>query len=100
MASGTATPNQQVEPPPLPTQAEGYIEHRIQQTRRHVKGVDVAQGLMTLAVGLLAYLLAAAVIDHWLVSGGLGFWGRLLFLAGLLGAGGYYFRCQVLPPLM
>jgi hypothetical protein len=100
MTSGTATPNQRAEAQPLPTQAEGYIEHRIQQTRRHVKGVDIAQGLMTLAVGLLAYLLVAAVIDHWLVPGGLGFWGRLFLLVGLLGAGGYYFRRRVLPPLV
>ena len=62
-----------------------------EQTRRQVKGVDIAGGLVTLAIGVLAYLLAAAVIDHWLIVGGLGFWGRLLLWLGLVGAAGTYF---------
>jgi len=70
------------------------------KTRRHVKWVDIADGAITLAIGVLAYLLAAAVIDHWLISGGLGFWGRLLLWVGLLGGSGLYFIRRVLPPLM
>ena len=41
-----------------------------------MKGVDVAGGLLVLAVGTVAYLLAVAVMDHWVIAGGLGFWGR------------------------
>ena len=55
------------------------------------KGSTWPAALMTLAVGTLAYLLVGAVIDQWLVPGGLGFWGRFLLMAGLLGAGGWYF---------
>ena len=69
-------------PPNLPNVVQEsplgmLIEDRIHKTRRQVKGVDIIAGLMTLAVGTLVYLFAAAIIDHWLVTGGLGFWGRL-----------------------
>ncbi len=102
MSSGTATPTPQAElqPQPRPDRYETFIEDRLRQTRRQVKGVDIAAGLITLAIGILTYLLAATVIDHWLISGGLGFWGRLLLLAGLLGAGGYYLARCMLPPLL
>jgi collagen type III alpha len=102
MASGTATPDKPPVKPQTtqPERIEGYIQQRIGQTRRHLKGVDLALALMTLATGILAYLLAAAVFDQWLLRGGLGFWSRLLLWMGLLGAGGYYFARQVLPPLV
>jgi hypothetical protein len=97
MSSGTVTP------PPLPAEPqpekpsyEAFIEQRLRQTRRQVKGVDLAAGLVLLAVGTLAYLLAAVVIDHWVISGGLGFWGRLLLLLGLLAGAGYYFGRYIL----
>jgi hypothetical protein len=86
-------------PEPPPTQYEDLIDNRLRQTRRQVKGVDLAGGVITLAIGLLVYLLAAAVIDHWLVAGGLGYWGRLLLWAGLFGGGGAYFVRFLLPPL-
>ena len=103
MSSGTLTPTPPPAEPPLQlpgAQVEQFIDGRLRQTRRQVKGVDLAAGLMRLAVGGLGYLLAAAVIDHWLVAGGLGFTGRLLLLVGLLGGGGYYFVRCVLPLLV
>src|SRR3972149_1822361 len=93
-------------PPPLPQQEplpvdqaitpqvsplEALIEDRIHKTRRQVKGVDIISGLMTLAVGTLAYLFVAALVEHWLISGGLGFWGRLLLWAMLIFTAGLYF---------
>ena len=65
-----------------------------------MKSVDIAGGLLTLAIGTLAYLLAAAVLDHWLIPGGMGFWGRLGMLLVLLATGGVYFALAVLPPLL
>ena len=53
-----------------------------------------------LAIGVLAYLLAAAAIDHWLIVGGLGFSGRLWLWLVLLGTAGTYFARRVLPPLL
>lgn len=98
-----------VAPPPLPpdvplvappTEYEGYIDQRLRQTRRQVKSVDIAGGLATLAVGALLYLFAAALADHWLIVGGLGFWGRWLLWLVLVGAAGTFFAFRVLPPLM
>jgi hypothetical protein len=60
----------------------------------------MADGLITLAIGVLAYLLAAAAIDHWMVVGGLGFWGRLWLWLVLVGAAGTYFAVRLLPPVI
>ena len=93
MSSGTVTTLSPTPETPVapPTECEIVIERRIEETGRNVKGVDIAGGLITLAIGILAYLLAAAVIDHWLVVGGLGFWGRLWLWLVLVGAAGTYF---------
>ena len=102
MLSGTSTP---VVPRDESTQrteserCETFIEKRLCQTRRQVKSVDLARGLMTLLIGVLAYLFAAALIDHWVIDGGLGFWGRLSLLSVLLGVGGYYAALHIVPPL-
>ncbi len=102
MSSGTATPPLPVaEVPVMPlNECEVVIDQRLRKTQRHVKGVDIAEGLVTLAVGILAYLLATAMIDHWLVEGGLGFAGRFWLWAALVGIAGVYFARRVLPPLV
>ncbi len=56
MSSGTATPPSlpnQTPPPgkvplPPPTPFEKLIDQRLKQTRRQVKGVDIASGFLTL----------------------------------------------------
>ncbi|HYW79474.1 MAG TPA: hypothetical protein VE890_07840, partial [Thermoguttaceae bacterium] len=103
MAVGTNTPLQDVsdavaEPPS--TEQEVFIEKRLSQTQRHVRGVDLAVGLIGLGIGLLAYLLVAALIDHWMVTGGLGTGGRMLLWLGLLVAGGFYAFRAVIPSLI
>ncbi len=102
MSSSTATP---VAPTPAPqaappTPAETLIEQRLRQARRHVRGVDAAAGLLRLAVGVLLYLLAVAVLDHWLVDGGLGGLGRFLAATALLAGAGVYFARAVVPALV
>ncbi len=90
----------QTEAASAPDRYEILIENRLGQTRRHVKWVDVTDGAITLAIGVLLYLMLAAVIDQWLVTGGLGRWERLGLWAGLwLGAGFYSWR-RLLPPLV
>ena len=79
---------------------ENLIDNRLGQTRRHVKWVDVADGAIRLAIGVLAYLLLAVLIDQRLVSGGLGVWGRMLLWLGLWLGGGIYFVRRLLPPLL
>lgn len=102
MSSGTTTPPPQMPETPVatrPGECEGIIEQRLRETQQRVKGVDVAVGLITLAIGVLVYLLLAAAIDHWLIVGGLGFWGRLALWFGLLGGTGTYFALYVLPAI-
>ena len=75
------------------------IEDRIHKTRRQVKGVDIIAGLLTIVVGSLAYLFAAALVDHWLVTGGLGFGWRFLLWAILIFAVGVYCVKSLWPAL-
>ena len=107
MATGTASPGP-LAPQPIPSGAingvtanrapdESYIDEQLRKTRAHVKAVDVASGLMTLAAGSLACWLVAAILDHWILPGGLGYWGRLLCFVLYFGVAGYYFVRQVLP---
>ncbi len=85
----TVAPPRPPAPPvhPALVDSEQFIDDHIRRTQRGLKLVDLAAGLLTLAVGLLAFLLAAAVIDHWIIPGGLGPWGRggmfALLMAGL-----------------
>ena len=103
MSSGLATPPQSALPTPVaapPSACEGFIDQRLRKTRRRVKAIDIATGLVVLTIGVLAYLLAAALIDHWLIVGGLGAWGRFLLWFGLVAAAGTYFASRLLPPLL
>lgn len=100
MTAGTAPPrsgpDDAREQPPA-TESECLIERRIRQTRRQIKSVDLWIGLVALAAGTLAYLLVAALVDHWLIPGGLGFLGRLLLFAILVIAGGAYLAIRLVP---
>jgi hypothetical protein len=103
MPSGTIAPERDRTGPVAsapPGAREQFIEERLRQTRRQVKWVDTAAGLIALAAAALAYLLGVALIDHWLVAGGLGFAGRLVLWLALLAAGGAFFVHRVLPPLV
>ena len=101
MSSGIATPQPaSAAPVAPPNECERVIDERLERTRRRVKGVDIAGGLIALAIGILAYLFLAALIDHWLIVGGLGFWGRLGLWLLLVVAAGAYFARRVLPPLL
>ncbi len=103
MATGTLPPKQPGDIPQIPPRVDPYdsfIQARLEQTRRQVKWWEIASGLVTLAVAVLAYLLAAAVIDHWVLPQGLGLGGRILLWGGLLIGCGWYFGRHVLPLLL
>src|SRR4051812_5071149 len=74
-----------------------FIEQQIRKTRSQVKWVEVASGLLTLAAGALVYVLAVALVDHWVFRSGLGTAGQFLALGGLLGFGLAYSLRVVLP---
>lgn len=102
MATGTA--NSALLPPQPPTASPGaaprktlqVIERQLGRTKFHVKLVDLICRLAVLGVGVLAFLLVAAVVDHWIWP--LGLWGRTgAFL--LLAGGGIWFLVTQLAPL-
>ena len=91
-------------PPREPTgklvEYEEYIEAQLRKTRGHVRSVDIAGSLMTLCAGTVAYFFLAAIVDHWIVPGGLGFWGRLTILSLYVLASLYFLFVEVLPLLV
>ena len=84
-AAGTALAEQDV-PNGRLVEFEAFIDAQLHKTRSHVRSVDIAANVMILAAGTLGFLLVAAAFDHWIVAGGLGIWGRSLFLAIYLAA--------------
>ena len=76
-----------------------YIATQIQRTRRQVKGVELASTLLILATGLLAYGFLVALIDSWVLTGGMGTWGRLAAFIILVAGAGSYTAWRVLPLL-
>ena len=106
MATGTATPNA-FGPNRVPggsslpkENQESFIDGQLRKTRAHVKMVDIAGGMMLLLAGSLVFWLVTALVDHWVVSGGLSFWGRTLFLVAYLGGASFYFATRILPLLI
>ena len=71
-------------------QYDQYIDQQIHATRRAVKAVDWATSLVVLAAGVTAFLLAAAVVEHWLVPGGFSVPVRSALFLCLVGALCYY----------
>lgn len=93
-----------IAPPPKPANpvlvdSEGYIDQQIRRTRRSLKLLDLTAGILTLLIGLIAFVLVGALIDHWIIPGGLSFSGRAtLFGVMLLGVAWYGWR-QFVPLL-
>jgi hypothetical protein len=82
---------------PALADSEHYIDEQISRTRRALKLADFAAGVITLAIGLMAFLLVAAVLDHWVVPGGLGGVGRTTLFGVLILAAAWYFWHQFVP---
>jgi hypothetical protein len=81
-------------------QDERFIEGQLAKARGYVKLVDVVSGLMTLAAGTLIFFLVVALVDHWIVPGGLAVWSRVLLLLAFLGVAGYFVFRHVAPLLL
>jgi hypothetical protein len=67
-----------------------YIDRQVERTRRAVKLLDLTQALLVLVIGVVAFLLTAAVIEHWIFTGGLGTIGRFALFVVMAGSLGYY----------
>ena len=93
-----------IAPPPKPANpvlvdSEGYIDQQIRRTRRSLKLLDLAAGTLTLLIGLLAFILVGALIDHWIIPGGLSDGGRLALFGVMLAGVAWYGWRQFVPLL-
>ncbi len=99
-------------PPPLPGRTpaakrtgdyvayDEFIERHLASTGRHVKVTDTARAWIAFAIFALAYFFAVAVVDAWLVSGGLGSTGRWIVAGLFLVAMAVFLYRQALPLLL
>src|SRR5690606_8396633 len=69
---------------------EKYIDSQVQRTRKNVKLVDLASATVVLVVALLGFFLTAAVLEHWILPGGLGTIGRVVMFVLLVAGVGHY----------
>jgi hypothetical protein len=67
-----------------------YISQQIERTRRTVKVVDIATSVLWMATALLGVLMVVAVVEHWVVPGGLSWALRTLLFLLLATSAGYY----------
>jgi hypothetical protein len=98
MATGTAQPTVVPPPPPAAAEHERIIQRKLGRTSLHVRLVDLAAALALWIVGVLGFLLVAALIDHWL-PGGLGIVGRVIALVAI-GGGSLWFLVTHVGPLL
>ncbi len=105
MATGTAGRS----PPPLPPakkpggkwlEYDTFIDTQIRKARGQVKGVELAGALLTLAAGAVLFFLLAALVDHWLIPGGLSVWGRVLGCMIFVGGLGWFLARRLAPLLL
>lgn len=102
MASGATTPGANAAGDKLSKTAAArtrLIEQRLRRTRGQVKWTEMITAFLLFAAGSLVFLFAFVLFDHWVVSGGVGFWGRLVCLLAFM-AGGGYFLFRAIGPLV
>jgi hypothetical protein len=76
--------------PAAPRAEERLVDEQLRLTRRSLKFVDFASGLITLVIGVLAYLLCVSVLEHWVIPGGWGTSGRIMLFVTLLAGIAWY----------
>ncbi len=77
-----------------------FIDSTLRKTRTQVRNVDIAAGVMLLAAGTLAFFLLMALLDHWVVPGGLGPVTRWLALILFVAGAAIYSWRSLLPLLL
>lgn len=101
MASGVS------QPPSPPRPAEGrtltceqFIEGQLRKTSNGVKLVDLAFALMLLVAATLGFFGLMALLDHWVVPGGLSTWARAACFVFFFGGAIAYVALRVVPILL
>jgi len=107
VATGIASPDSGSRPTPQKpggkssvgkaSHRDQLIDGQLRRTRSRVKAVEVAVGLMTLAVAALAFFLLVVVFDHWVLHGGLSSAERFFLFGMLILGAGYWLATAVLP---
>jgi collagen type III alpha len=72
------------------TKSGQLVDDHIRRTRRSLKIVDLLSGIITLTIGLLLYLLMAALLEHWLIPGGWSTTARTILLLVMLAGMTWY----------
>lgn len=104
MASGTLPPP--VAPPRAPRGGKraalpsDFIDEQISKTRAYVKNVDIAHAVLLFVSAVVAYLLVMALVDHWLIPGGLGGIGRTLAFLVMVGGAAWHVVRTIWPLVM
>ncbi|QDT38058.1 hypothetical protein [Stratiformator vulcanicus] len=60
-----------------------YVDFQVDKARSAIKWTDILTSLAGIALLGLVYLLAFAILDHWVIEGGMSKLGRALMLGGL-----------------
>ncbi len=85
-------------PPTVPTRNyDEFIESHVRKTQSYLRLVEVASAVMCIVAAALAYLIVVAVVDHWLLRGGLGVFGRTVAFS-LLAVGVLAYAARTLLP--
>ncbi|MGC4003233.1 MAG: hypothetical protein QM811_08900 [Pirellulales bacterium] len=98
--AGTLEPTATAPIAPEAKRRTDLIESQLRRARAQVKGVELAQRTLGLVVGVLGFLLLAALIDHWVVSDGLPMWGRLILWSAMVAGAAYYLWRSIVPLLI
>lgn len=77
-----------------------FIERQLGRARSQIKSVEVLTSLAIFATGALAYLMAGAILDHWVWPGGLSSSGRWIAFAGFALAALTYLAVALVVPMV
>ncbi|MGD9127574.1 MAG: hypothetical protein PVH19_09370, partial [Planctomycetia bacterium] len=82
------------------TPADTVVDARLSQTRRQLRSVDLAAGLLWLACATIVWFLFFVILDHWVFTDGLGSFGRWVMLLGYLFGSATFAFFRIIRPLL
>mgnify|MGYP006969344248 CR=1 FL=1 len=104
MSTGTTTgrssPKLPYPAPGAASQYDDYIEERVEKASSYVRLVDMASAALTILVGVVLYAFVLALIDQWLVRGGLSQGVRTTFWVAMLASLGVFVVWKIGPHLL
>jgi hypothetical protein len=98
MATGLANTPGLANPPTADHSGDRLIQSQLKRAGRYVKWVEAGSQLLTLLIATLIFFLAAALIDHWIIS--LGWFGRWLLCLSFVAGAGWFIATRLLPLLV